>query len=85
MDRIAKFKTINGCYEPRKVDLHLFVAHDGMPNLALIAEPIKVYNNEYNGIIFYKRVSNSSNSSTNASRYGGSSISKHGYTRSIGL
>lgn len=85
MDRVARFETIKGRYEPRKVDLHLSLEHDGMPDLVLIAEPVKVYNDTYNGIVFYKRANNIGGSFADFSRYGGSTISKHSYTRSPGL
>lgn len=82
MERVIKFETIKGSYEPSKPDLYLTLDHDGLPELALIAEPVKTYNDEYDGIVFYKRLKNTSEYSAKFSQQGGSTIKTHGYSRS---
>ena len=85
MDKNIKFQTIRGFYNPSDEEQYLLLDHSGLPDLALICEPVKNYNDDYKGILFYKRVKNTTLSHPEPSQKGGSSIPESGFSRSEGI
>ena len=55
MDKKAAYMTINGTYDPTDDSQCVLVGANGVPQLALISEPLRTYEDSFDGMVFCKK------------------------------
>ena len=76
--------TIRGEYDPRNAERYIQIQKNFIPQLATYMEPIKVYNDSYEGSIFCLKVDDTTKTTVPPSMTGGASVVNCGFGRQAG-
>ena len=85
MGKKAAYMTIKGTYDPTDESQFVLVGANGVPQLALISEPLRTYEDSFDGMVFCRKVANTKDTMVKPSYFGGASVKKTGYSRSVDL